>query len=211
LTGVAPVTRQSGKGWIVVRRQVCHPRLANAVYHWARVSNQHDPRSRAKYAELRRRGDSYGRALPSQSKKLDKRWGVPLSFSIICILSGGINSLAQARAGGGGASIGIGWSLGYLISGVLAVGNGPDRVVLSDRWRALSLELYPRKPLHCWLTAWLNLLGLITVLGATNVCTWGFFSGAIAPDSLRSVSTRARPRGSAIRSSLLPRLRACRR
>ena len=32
-----------------------------------------------------------------------------------------------------------------------------------------------------WLTAWLNLLGLVTVLGAINVGTWGFFSGAIAP------------------------------
>ena len=32
-----------------------------------------------------------------------------------------------------------------------------------------------------WLTAWLNLLGLVTVLGAINVGTWGFFAGAIAP------------------------------
>jgi hypothetical protein len=39
-----------------------------------------------------------------------------ISFSIICILSGGINSLAQATSGAGGASIGIGWPLGCLIS-----------------------------------------------------------------------------------------------
>jgi hypothetical protein len=32
-----------------------------------------------------------------------------ISFSIICILSGGINSLAQGISGVGGASIGIGW------------------------------------------------------------------------------------------------------
>ncbi len=30
-----------------------------------------------------------------------------ISFSIICILSGGINSLAQATSGAGGAAIGI--------------------------------------------------------------------------------------------------------
>jgi len=70
LTGVAPVTRRSGKSWVVVRRRACHPRLANAVYHWARVAIQHDPRSRAKYAELRRRGHSHGRALRSVADRL---------------------------------------------------------------------------------------------------------------------------------------------
>jgi hypothetical protein len=65
LAGVAPVTKRSGKSCIVVRRQACHDRLANALYHWARVAVQHDPRSRAKYAELRKRGCSHGRALRS--------------------------------------------------------------------------------------------------------------------------------------------------
>ena len=32
-----------------------------------------------------------------------------------------------------------------------------------------------------WVTAWLNLLGLITVLGAINVGTWTFFIGAFGP------------------------------
>src|SRR5208283_3628782 len=70
LTGVAPVTKRSGKSCIVVRRQACHDRLANAVYHWARVAVQHDPRSRAKYSELRRRGHSHGRALRSVADRL---------------------------------------------------------------------------------------------------------------------------------------------
>jgi len=65
LAGVAPVTKRSGKSCIVVRRQACHDRLANALYHWARVAVQHDPRSRAKYAELRKRGSTHGRALRS--------------------------------------------------------------------------------------------------------------------------------------------------
>jgi transposase len=70
LAGVAPVTKRSGKSCIVVRRQACHDRLANAVYHWARVAVQHDPRSRAKYAELRRRGHSHGRALRQVGDRL---------------------------------------------------------------------------------------------------------------------------------------------
>ena len=70
LAGVAPVTKRSGKSCVVVRRQACHDRLANAVYHWACVAVQHDPRSRAKYAELRRRGHSHGRALRSVADRL---------------------------------------------------------------------------------------------------------------------------------------------
>jgi transposase len=70
LTGVAPVTKKSGKSKIVLRRQACNDRLANAVYHWARVAVQHDPRSRAKYAELRRRGCTHGRALRQIADRL---------------------------------------------------------------------------------------------------------------------------------------------
>lgn len=65
LTGVAPVTMQSGKSRYVVRRQARDNRLANALYHWARVAVQTDPRSRAKYAALRSRGHTHGRALRS--------------------------------------------------------------------------------------------------------------------------------------------------
>jgi transposase len=70
LTGVAPVTKSSGKSRIVLRRQACQHRLANAMYHWARVAVQHDPRSRAKYAALRSRGHSHGRALRSVADRL---------------------------------------------------------------------------------------------------------------------------------------------
>jgi transposase len=70
LTGVAPVTKKSGKSCIVVRRQACHDRLANAMYHWARVAVQHDPTSRSKYAALRSRGHSHGRALRSVADRL---------------------------------------------------------------------------------------------------------------------------------------------
>jgi transposase len=70
LTGVAPVTKQSGKSRTVVRRYACHARLANATYHWARIAIQHDPKSRAKYAALRSRGHSHGRALRSVADRL---------------------------------------------------------------------------------------------------------------------------------------------
>jgi transposase len=37
-SGVAPITRPSGKRCVAVMRQSCHERLRNAVYHWSRVS-----------------------------------------------------------------------------------------------------------------------------------------------------------------------------
>ena len=70
LSGIAPVTKQSGKRRIVVRRYACHRRLGDALYHWARVASQHDPRSRAKYAVLRQRGHSHARALRSVADRL---------------------------------------------------------------------------------------------------------------------------------------------
>jgi transposase len=36
LSGVAPVTRRSGKSCIVLRRYACNKRLENALYYWAR-------------------------------------------------------------------------------------------------------------------------------------------------------------------------------
>lgn len=70
LSGVAPITKRSGKSRIVLMRQAVHVRLRNSVYHWARVAVQHDPRSRAKYAALRARGHGHGRALRSVADRL---------------------------------------------------------------------------------------------------------------------------------------------
>lgn len=70
LCGVAPVTKRSGKRCIVLMRQACHVRLRTAVYHWARVAIQHDELSRRRYAELRGRGHSHGRALRTVADRL---------------------------------------------------------------------------------------------------------------------------------------------
>jgi transposase len=68
--GVAPVTRQSGKKSTVLMRYGCNLRLRNAVYHWSRVSMQHDPRSREHYHRLRGKGHSHGRALRGLADRL---------------------------------------------------------------------------------------------------------------------------------------------
>lgn len=65
LSGIAPVTQQSGRSKVVIMRRACHPRLREALHHWARSATQNDPRSKRRYAELRARGHSHGRALRS--------------------------------------------------------------------------------------------------------------------------------------------------
>jgi amino acid transporter len=104
-----------------------------------------------------------------------------VSFSIICILSGGINSLAQATSGAGGASIGIGWPLGCAISGVFAFAMAQISSAYPTAGGLYHWGSILGNRLTGWLTAWFNLLGLVTVLGAINVGTWGFFAGSIAP------------------------------
>ena len=63
--GTAPVTKQSGKQRLVAMRYACNQRLRTALYHWARVSTQHDAAARQYYATLRGRGHSHPRALRS--------------------------------------------------------------------------------------------------------------------------------------------------
>ncbi|WP_210527014.1 amino acid permease [Rubellimicrobium arenae] len=101
-----------------------------------------------------------------------------ISFSIICILSGGINSLGQATAGAGGAAIGIGWPLGCLISGVFALGLAQISSAYPTAGGLYHWGSILGNRFTGWLSAWLNLLGLVTVLGAINVGTFYFFFGA---------------------------------
>jgi len=70
LGGVAPVTRRSGKTILVLQRRAANQRLANALYHWARVAAQRDPVCKAKYAALRGSGHAHARALRSIADRL---------------------------------------------------------------------------------------------------------------------------------------------
>ena len=69
-SGIAPVTRRSGKKCVISMRQGCNERLRNAMYHWSRVSIQHDVVSREHYRRLRSAGHQHGRALRGVSDRL---------------------------------------------------------------------------------------------------------------------------------------------
>jgi amino acid transporter len=100
-----------------------------------------------------------------------------ISFSIICILSGGINSFAQAISSVGGAGAGIGWIVGCLISGMFALSMAQIASAFPTAGGLYHWGSILGNRFWGWLTAWLNLLGLITVLGAINIGTAYFFAG----------------------------------
>src|SRR5882672_4141663 len=62
-SGVAPVTKHSGKRRLVVMRRGCNPRLRHALYHMARVARQRDAHFNSVYAALRAKGQRHGQAL----------------------------------------------------------------------------------------------------------------------------------------------------
>ena len=112
------------------------------------------------------------------ARSMNKFSNFAISFSIICILSGGINSLGQATSGAGGAAIGIGWPVGVIISGVFALALAQISSAYPTAGGLYHWGSILGNRFTGWLSAWLNLLGLVTVLGAINVGTFYFFFGA---------------------------------
>jgi amino acid transporter len=111
------------------------------------------------------------------SRSMSKFSNFAISFSIICILSGGINSFAQAISSIGGAGAGIGWIVGCLISGMFALSMAQIASAFPTAGGLYHWASILGNRFTGWITAWLNLLGLITVLGAINIGTAFFFIG----------------------------------
>lgn len=112
-----------------------------------------------------------------------------ISFSIICILSGGINSFAQAISSIGGAGAGLGWIFGCIISGMFALSMAQIASAFPTAGGLYHWASILGNRFTGWLTAWLNLLGLITVMGAINIGTAFFFQGTFG--SLVGMDTSA--------------------
>lgn len=105
-----------------------------------------------------------------------------VSFSIICILGGGINSFSQGIGSLGGGAIGIGWMVGAVGSMMVAlamaqIGSAYPTAGGLYHWSSI---LGGRA--YGWLTAWFNLIGLVAVLAAINVGTFTFLIGAFPPE-----------------------------
>jgi amino acid transporter len=104
-----------------------------------------------------------------------------VSFSVICILSGGINSLAQATSGAGGVALGFGWLIGGACALMFSLGMAQIASAYPTAGGLYHWSSILGGRFWGWLTAWFNLIGLITVLAAVNVGTFTFFVGAFGP------------------------------
>jgi len=115
------------------------------------------------------------------SRSMSRFSNFAISFSIICILSGGINSFAQATSSIGGAGAGIGWIVGCVVSGMFALSMAQIASAYPTAGGLYHWSSILGNRFWGYLTAWLNLLGLITVLGAINIGTAFFFAGTFGP------------------------------
>ena len=104
-----------------------------------------------------------------------------VSFSIICILAGGLTSYHLGLSAAGGASIGLGWPLSCLLSFCFALAMAQLASAFPTagglyHWAAIL----GGKGLG-WATAWFNLVGLVTVLSAINVGAYLFIASSLGP------------------------------
>lgn len=137
------------------------------------------------YSDIEKKQDTHILHSMGYAQELERRMSsfsnFAISFSIICIMSGGINSLAQATSGAGGIAIGIGWPLGCVMSGLFALALAQIASAYPTAGGLYHWGSILGNRFTGWLAAWLNLLGLITVLGAINIGTYYFVFGAFGP------------------------------
>lgn len=103
-----------------------------------------------------------------------------LSLSIICILAGGVTSFHLGLCSVGGAAIGLGWPLFCLFALVVALTMGQIASAYPTAGGLYHWASLLGGKGWGWLTAWLNLAGLVTVLAAINVGTYEFVVSALA-------------------------------
>ena len=105
-----------------------------------------------------------------------------ISFSIICILAGGISAFPLALGGAGGASIGIGWLVGGIFAGIVALAMAQIASAYPTAGGLYHWGSILGGKGYGWVTAWFNLLGLIFVVASVNFGVYDFFyKGLAAP------------------------------
>ncbi len=102
-----------------------------------------------------------------------------ISFSIICILAGGITSFQTGFSTTGGFGIGVGW----LVGGVFSLIVGLSMAQIGSAYPTAG-GLYHWSSIlggrgWGWATAWMNLLGLIFVTAAVTVGAYTLFTSLI--------------------------------
>lgn len=113
------------------------------------------------------------------AQELSRRMGsfsnFAISFSIICILAGGITSFPLAMATGSGFQAGIGWLVGGFFALIVAASLGQIASAYPTAGGLYHWSSILGGRGWGWATAWINLVGLIFVLASVNVGVWLLF------------------------------------
>jgi amino acid transporter len=104
-----------------------------------------------------------------------------ISFSIICILAGGITSFQLAFSSVGGAGIGIGWPVGCLFALIVAAAMAQIASAYPTAGGLYHWGSILGGRFWGWATAWFNLLGLLFVVASVNVGTYVLFVNGLGP------------------------------
>lgn len=106
------------------------------------------------------------------SQELSRRMGgfqnFAISFSIICILAGGIGAYAVAFGAAGGGSIGIGWIIGSVFALLVAAAMGQIASAYPTAGGLYHWGSILGGRGWGWATAWINLIGLLFVVSSVN-------------------------------------------
>jgi len=109
-----------------------------------------------------------------------------ISFSIICILAGGISAFAAAfnSLGSGGAF--MIWLVGGVLALSVAFGMGQIASSFPTAGGLYHWSSHLGGKLWGWATAWFNLIGLICVVSSVDVLLYSiFFKGILLTDTLK--------------------------
>src|SRR5262245_43821456 len=106
------------------------------------------------------------------AQELSRRMGAfqnfAISFSIICILAGGITAFPVAFSAAGGASIGYGWPLACLFALVVAASLGQVASAYPTAGGIYHWASMLGGKGYGWSAAWFNLAGLLFVVSSVN-------------------------------------------
>ena len=107
-----------------------------------------------------------------------------ISFSIICILAGGITSFQLGYATLGGFSVAVGWIVGALFALVVACSMGQIASAYPTAGGLYHWSSILGGRGWGWATAWVNLLGLIFVIASVNVGVYLLFQQLVLTNIL---------------------------
>src|SRR4030095_2562742 len=113
------------------------------------------------------------------AQELSRRMGLfqnfAISFSIICILAGGITAFPLSLSGAGGASLALGWPLATIFTLLVACALGQVASAYPTAGGIYHWASMLGNKTYGWIAAWVHLFGLMFVVFSVTFCLVFFF------------------------------------